>query len=215
LHFDDIPDADTLQDRQEYMQRLQVLFAYLFYRWSNFPDGLVQNILAIVRPPSLRASSVELKEVQETLQCLFSTILRGHMRLTTYFLQHTDYGREYYETIEKRRRSKLKLPELDVEKMVEVLNLPAAVVRALWYPLAVVVPSSLWEPNRRADGEEWEFQADADTPTLSIFRTLSADIVSKTSRVWSATQHELSAHIQIAVLKDLSAPLLSCKWPPL
>jgi hypothetical protein len=97
------------------MQRLQVVFAYLFYRCSYYPENMVKTILGIVRPPSFRATASELKDAQELILSLFGTIMHAHMRLTTHFLKNTDYGREFYETAEKRRRSKLKVPELEVD----------------------------------------------------------------------------------------------------
>jgi hypothetical protein len=172
---------------------------------------MIKFILSIVRPPGIRPTSTELKDAQEVILSLGSTLMHAHMRLITHFLQNTAYDREYYETAEKRRRSKLKLPELDVDRIVEVLDLPKPVLKAIWYPLAAVVPSAPWEPIETAasDNEEW----DSNTPTIAVFYGISAEIVAKTSRVWSATQQELSTHIQVAVLKDVLATLFSCKWP--
>jgi hypothetical protein len=208
-------DLFSFQDREEYMQRLQVLFAYLFYRCSHFSEGMLQIVLSVVRPPILRASAAELKEVQELLLALTSTIIRGHMRLTTHFIKNTDYGREYYETAEKRRRSKLRLPDLNVDQIISTLDLPVPVVRVLWYPLAAVVPAHLWSAIPRADGEEWKIQSEADTPVLAGFRLVSAEIVARTARVWTASQDELSSHAQVAVLKDISPMLFVTPWPQL
>jgi hypothetical protein len=33
--------------------------------------------------------------------------------------------------------------------------------------------------------------------------------------VWTASQHELSTHVQLAILKDISATLLASEWPQL
>jgi hypothetical protein len=195
------------------MQRLQVLFAYLFYRWSYYPENMVKTILGIVRPPGIRATAGELKEVQDLILSLLGTVMHAHMRLTTHFIKNSDYGREFYETVEKRRRSKLKVPELDVDKIFDILDLSVAVVRTVWYSLAAVVPMTLWEPFDTIDSdcEEWE----TETPVVTFFRGISAEIVAKTARLWTSSQHELSTHVQVAILKDLSATLFASEWPQL
>jgi hypothetical protein len=194
------PVDNPMQHREEYMHRLQVFFAYLFYRCSHYSDSMLVTILSIVRPPILHSSAAELKDVQDMLLGLFNTIIRAHLRLTTHFITNTAYGSQYYETAEKNRRHKTKLPDLDVATIDNTLNLPVAVVRVLWYPLAAVVPAHLWES--------------ADTEILCQFRTNSAEIVSKTARVWSAVQDELSSHVQLSILKDLSPILFTNEWPP-
>jgi hypothetical protein len=195
------------------MQRLQVLFAYMFYRCSYYPENLIKAILAMVRPLHFRATAGELQDAQHLILSLQSTVMRSHMRLTTHFIKNTDYGREFFEAAEKRRRSKLKLPELDVKRVIETLAVSVAVVRAVWYPLAAVVPVALWHPIDTVDSdfEEWE----TETPTVAFFRFLSGEIVAKTARVWTPSQQELRPHVQVAILKDISATLLASKWPRL
>jgi hypothetical protein len=192
------------------MQHLQVFFAYIFYRCSYYPENLIKGILAIVRPLRFRATASELKDAQDLILSLQGTIMRSHMRLTTHFIKHTDYGREFFEVAEKRRRSKLKLPELDVQRVIENLEISVAVVRTLWYPLAAVVPVALWQPIETVDSDcdEWE----TETPTVAFFRCLSAEIVAKTARLWTASQQELSTHVQAAILKDISATLHAKEW---
>jgi hypothetical protein len=195
------------------MQRLQVIFAYLFYRCSYYPDNLIKGILGMVRPPGIRATSGELKEAQDMILNLLGTIMHAHMRLTTHFIKNTAYGREFFESAEKRRRSKLKLPDLDVKRVIESLEVSVAVVRTVWYPLGVVVPNALWYPidTVDSDSEEWE----TETPNVAFFRCLSAEIVAKTARLWTASQQELSTHVQVAIMKDISATLHASEWPPL
>jgi hypothetical protein len=195
------------------MKRLQVLFAYLFYRCSYSPENMVKTILGIVRPPGLRPTAVELKDAQELILSLLGIVMHAHMRLTTHFIKNTNYGRQFYETAEKRRRSKLKLPELDVDQIFDILDFSVAVVRTVWYPLAAVVPMAIWEPIDTVDPdcEEW----DTETSNVACFRGISAEIVAKIARVWTASQHELSTHVQVAMLKDLSPTLLPAEWPQL
>jgi hypothetical protein len=159
------------------MQRLQVLFAYMFYRCSYYPENLIKGILAIVRPHRFRATAGELKDAQDLILTLLGTVMRTHMRLATHLIKNTDYGREFFQVAEKHRRSKLKLPEVDVNRVIENLEVSVAVVRTVWYPLAAVVPVALWYPIDHADsdGEEWE----TETPTVAFFRCLSAEIVAK------------------------------------
>jgi hypothetical protein len=100
-----------------------------------------------------------------------------------------------------------------VDLIIETLDLPVAVFRAVWYPLAAVVPMALWEPidTVDSDSEEWE----TETSTVAFFRGFSAEIIAKTARVWTSSQHELSTHIQLAILKDLSPTLLTGDCPQL
>jgi hypothetical protein len=195
------------------MQRLQVLFAYMFYRCSYYPENLIKAILAMVRPLRFRATAGELKDAQDLIQSLQGTVMRTHMRLTTHFIKNTEYGRDFFQVAEKRRRGKAKLPELDVKRVIENLEVSVAVVRTLWYPLAAVVPVALWYPVDFADsdGEEWE----TETPTVAFFRCLSAKIVAKTARLWTASHQELSTHVQVAILKDISETLHAKEWPQL
>jgi hypothetical protein len=195
------------------MQRLQVLFAYMFYRCSYYPENLIKGILAMVRPLRFRAKAGELKDAQDLILSLQATLMRTHMHLTTHFIKNTDYCQEFFQVAEKRRRGKVKLPELDINRVIENLEVSVAVVRTLWYPLAAVVPAALWHPIDTVDedGEEWE----TETPTVGFFRILSAEIVSKTARLWTASQQELSTHVQVAILKDISETLHAKEWPQL
>jgi hypothetical protein len=195
------------------MQRLQVLFAYMFYRCSYYPENMIKAILALVRPPHFRATAGELNDAQHLILSLQGTVMRTHMRLTTHFIKNTDYGREFFEEAEKRRRSKLKLPELDVMRVMESLEVSVAVVRTVWYPLAAVVPVALWHPIDTVDSDFEE--CETDTPTVALFRFFSAEIVAKTARVWTASQQELRPHVEVAILKDISAILRASPWPPL
>jgi hypothetical protein len=195
------------------MQRLQVLFAYMFYRCSYYPENMIKAILALVRPPHFRATAGELNDAQHLILSLQGTVMRTHMRLTTHFIKNTDYGREFFEEAEKRRRSKLKLPELDVMRVMENLEVSVAVVRTVWYPLAAVVPVALWHPIDTVDSDFEE--CETDTPTVALFRFFSAEIVAKTARVWTASQQELRPHVQVAILKDISTILRASPWPPL
>jgi hypothetical protein len=113
------------------MQRLQVLFAYLFYRCSYYPDNLIKRILGMVRPSGIRATPGELNDGKDMVHTLLGTIMHAHMRLTTHFIKNTPYGREFFEAAEKCRRSKLKLPDLEFKRVVESLEVSVAVVRTV------------------------------------------------------------------------------------
>jgi hypothetical protein len=47
------------------MQRLQVLFAYIFYRCSYYSENLIKGILAMVQPLRYRATAGKLKDAQD------------------------------------------------------------------------------------------------------------------------------------------------------
>jgi hypothetical protein len=151
------------QDQDEYGNRLQVLFAYLFYRCHYFTDGTIQAILSAVRPPVFRSSSTESKNAHALVDSLMETIINGHTRLATHFLNSTKYGREFRHLLDKNRRLKTKRPELDLDKITDTLALPVGIVRALWYPLATVVSPSLWEEKDSGDSEAEDSEYGAET----------------------------------------------------
>jgi hypothetical protein len=202
-----------IQDRNEYLHRLQTLFAYLFYRFVYYPAGMLGTVLSIVRPGFIRASTTELADAQQLLDLLFGAISKTHMRLTTHFLEDTDYGRNYWSQLCTSRRSKIKGPQLEVDQVVDCLDLPAGALRFVWYPLAVTVPPGIWTANECPDGQVWASFAEADSPTLARFRRVSAEIVIKMAKLWSKTQLELSTHSQVGIFKEMSAGMLPSEWP--
>jgi hypothetical protein len=197
-----------------------VLFAYLFYRCHYFTDGTIQAILSAVRPPVFRSSSSEFKHAHGLVDSLMETIMKGHTRLATHFLNSTKYGREYRHLLDKNRKLKAKRPELDVDKIIDTLALPVGIVRALWYPLAAVVSPSLWEEKETedSDAEDSEYTAESDTPTVSRFRKLTAKIVMQLALLWSEAKQEINSHGQITIFKQLTPLTTSSigaahEWP--
>jgi hypothetical protein len=201
-----------IQDRDEYMRRLQVLFAFLFHRCTYYPEAMLQLTLSIVRPPNLRSSLAEQAEAQKSLEDLYGTIMVTHMRLTSHFLDHTQYGSKHWAELARCRTSKLKLPILESPMVAEALDIPAVGLQAVWFPLTAVAAPGTWEPKKCPDGEQWETHSQSDTPTLARFRLLSAEIVIKMVRVWAkANESELSSHAQLAILKEFS--IADAEWP--
>jgi hypothetical protein len=192
----------------------------LFYRCHYFTDGTIQAILSAVRPPVFRSSSTEFKNAHGLVDSLMETIIKGHTRLATHFLNNTKYGREFRQLLDKNRRLKAKRPELDLDKITDTLALPVGIVRALWYPLASVVSPSLWEEKDSGDSDEQdsEYAAETDTPTISRFRILSAKIVMQLALLWSEAKQEINSHGQITIFKQLTPLATSSigeahEWP--
>jgi hypothetical protein len=143
-----------MQDRKEYHLRLQTLFAYLFHRIVYYPPGMLGTILSIVRPTGIRPSATEQTDAQQLLDQLFGAISKTHMRLTTHFLEYTEYGREYWRKLSVSRKSKIKLPLLELDQIIASIDLPANALRLIWFPLTVTVPSGLWEALECPEGEQ-------------------------------------------------------------
>jgi hypothetical protein len=174
---------------------------------------MLGTILSIVRPTVVRASATEQADAQQLLDQLFGAISKTHMRLTTYFLEDTDYGRNYWRQLCISRKSKIKGPQLEGDLVIDCLDFPAIALRSVWFPLAATVPSGLWTAKECLDGQAWSSFAEADTPNLARFRQLSAEIVIKMAKLWSKTQLELSTHSQTGIFKEMSARMLPSEWP--
>jgi hypothetical protein len=196
------------------MHRLQTLFAYLFHRIVYYPPGTLGTILSVVRPASIRPSASEQTDAQQLLDQLFGAISKTHMRLTTHFLEYTEYGREYWRKLSVSRKSKVKSPLLEHADITESLDLPANALRMIWHPLTMTVPSELWTEKECADGEQWAKRGDSDSATIARFRELSAEVVGRMVKLWSKSQAELSTHTQFGIFKELSARMLASEWPP-
>jgi hypothetical protein len=198
------------------MHRLQVLWAYLLHRCAFYTDGMLQDVLIIVRPPTLKPSSSEAFDAQKSFEDLLDVISKMHMRLTTHFLESTQYGSKHWEDLNRSRSNKTRRPILDVEQIANALDLPAIALRAVWFPLTVVVMPGTWDPMPCPDGEEWVSNAQSDTPGLAQFRRLTAEIILRMVKSWSKTHRELSSHLQLAIFKELtnSGLLATSEWPP-
>jgi hypothetical protein len=203
----------TSPDATVYLQRLQTLFAFMFHRLVYYPGPTLQNILGIVRPASFRPSPRHQTEAATLFNQLLGDISKMHMRITTHFLEDTEYGRNYWRLLSTARNRKTRLPPIDAQDVMVNLDLPALALRCLWYPLAITGESAQWEPNKCPDDEEWEIEADADTPTLAHFRSITAEIVVRFVKLWQKNQAELTSHVQIAIFKELSSRMLEGEWP--
>jgi hypothetical protein len=196
------------------MHRLQVLWAYLFHRCAFYTEGMLQDVLTIVRPPTLKQSPSEAIDAQKSFEDLLDVISQMHMRLTTHFLESTQYGRNHWQQLNRSRSHKTRRPMIEADKIAEALDLPAIALRAVWFPLTVVVMPGSWDPMPCAEGEEWVSNAQSDTPALAQFRRLTAEIVLRMVKHWSKTHRELSTHVQIAIFKELTNLLATTEWPP-
>jgi hypothetical protein len=195
------------------MHRLQVLWAYLFYRCAFYTESMLMDVLTIVRPLHLKPSSSEAIEAQKSFEDLLSVISQMHMRLTTHFLESTEYGRAKWDELNRSRSNKTRRPVLEVEKISQALDIPAIALRAVWFPLTVVTHYGSWDPLECPDGEDWQLNSQFDTPALAQFRRVTAEIVLRMVKVWSKTHRELSTHAQLAIFKELSSLLAATEWP--
>jgi hypothetical protein len=198
------------------MHRLQVLWAYLLHRCAFYTEGMLQDVLTIVRPPTLEQSSSEATDAQKSFEDLLDVISRMHMRLTTHFLENTQHGRNHWQQLNRSRSHKTRRPTLEADKIAEALDLPAIALRAVWFPITVVVMPGSWDPMPCPDGEESVSNAQSDTPALAQFRRLTAEIILRMIKSWTKTHSELSTHVQLAIFKELtnSGLLAKTEWPP-
>jgi hypothetical protein len=197
------------------MHRLQVLWAYLFHRCAFYTDSMLQDVLIIVRPPTLKPSSSDVIDAQKSFQDLLDVISKMHMRLTTHFLESTQYGRKHWEDLNRSRSNKTRRPILEAENIANALDLPAIALRAVWFPLTVVVMPGSWDPMPCSDGEALsDSNAQSDTPALAQFRRLTGEIILRMVKTWSKNHREMSTHVQIAIFKELTNLLATTEWPP-
>jgi len=194
-----------VKTKNEFYNRMQVVFCCLYYRYHHYSEEMMQALIEELNPQVFRLTTHDTKEIGKMFQILQTEIATHHMQLTTFFLKHTKRGQTYTQAATRSRGSKIKIPQLSSNEILEALQLTSGALRLLWMPIVPIVTG------------EWTISAGTDGSDLghcaAYLRTFTGDFVAVIARLYTDRMEQFSTSAQVTFFSASSHPKVDREWP--